>query len=172
MKMETTNKVKGNLNPEERAPFNLAAKVLRDAGFKQVLIFATRLGSADDAERINVNNKTELKKYGAHTFQKMDTVCMLASVGSHIEELVKTHPEEKKNVAYFLTRLIDAVIDDDPEAITSVTQIEADEETLFVMIVTMLEGLIKKTTKPRSYTRKINQVVASINLALRDTLLN
>ncbi len=60
----------------------------------------------------------------------------------------------------------------DPEAITSVTQIEADEETLFVMIVTMLEGLIKKTTKPRAYNRKINHIVASINLALRDTLLN
>ncbi|WP_071143036.1 hypothetical protein [Acidaminococcus timonensis] len=63
----------------------------------------------------------------------------------------------------------------DPEAITTVTQIEADEETLFVMIVTMLEGLIKRTTKPRpSYNRKIkiNQVVARINLALRDTLLN
>ena len=60
----------------------------------------------------------------------------------------------------------------DPEAITTVTQIEADEETLFVMIVTMLEGLIKKTTKPRFYNRKINQVVASINLALRDTLMN
>lgn len=58
----------------------------------------------------------ELKKYGAHTFQKMDTITMLASVGSHIEGLVKTHPEEKKNVAYFLTRLIDAVIGDDPEA--------------------------------------------------------
>lgn len=60
----------------------------------------------------------------------------------------------------------------DPEAVTTVTQIEADEETLFVMIVTMLEGLIKKTTKPRFYNRKINQVVASINLALRDVLLN
>lgn len=60
----------------------------------------------------------------------------------------------------------------DPEAVVSATRIEADEETLFVMIVTMLGGLIKKTTKPRSYTRKINQVVASINLALRDTLLN
>lgn len=116
MKNETMNKVKGTLTPEERAPFNLAAKVLRDAGFKQVLIFATRLGSADDAERIDVSDKMELKKYGSHTFQKMDTVCMLASVGSHIEELVKTHPEEKKNVAYFLTRLIDAVIDDDQEA--------------------------------------------------------
>lgn len=116
MKTETTNKVKETLTPEERAPFNLAASVLRNAGFKQVLIFATRLGSADDAERINVSDKKEHKKYGAHTFQKMDTVCMLASIGSHIEELVKTHPEEKKNVAYFLTRLIDAVIDDDTEA--------------------------------------------------------
>ena len=63
----------------------------------------------------------------------------------------------------------------DPESVVSATQIEADEETLFVMIVTMLEGLIKRTTKPRpSYNRKIkiNQVVARINLALRDTLLN
>lgn len=60
----------------------------------------------------------------------------------------------------------------DPEAITTVAQIEADEETLFVMIVTMLEGLIKKTTKPRAYSRKINHVVASMNLALRDVLLN
>lgn len=60
----------------------------------------------------------------------------------------------------------------DPEAITTVTQIEADEETLFVMIVTMLEGMIRKTTKPRAYNRKINHVAASINLALRDTLLN
>lgn len=115
MKKETMNKVKGTSTPEERAPFNLAASVLRNAGFKQVLIFATRLGSADDAEKIDVNDKTELKKYGTHTFQKMDPVCMLASVGSHIEELVKSHPEEKKNVAYFLTMLIDAVIDDDPE---------------------------------------------------------
>lgn len=116
MKNETTNKVKGNLNPEENAPFNLAASVLRDAGFKQVLIFATRLGSADDAERIDVSDEAEVMKYKSYTFQKMDTVCMLASVGSHLEELVKTHPEEKKNVAYFLTRLIDAVIGVDPEA--------------------------------------------------------
>lgn len=99
----------------EKLAFDLAASVLRDAGFKQVLIFATRLGSADDAERIDVSDRMELKKYGSHVFQKMDTVCMLASVGSHIEELVKSHPEEKKNVAYFLTRLIDAVIDDDAE---------------------------------------------------------
>lgn len=60
----------------------------------------------------------------------------------------------------------------DPEAVVSATQIEADEETLLVMIVTMLEGLIKKTTKPRAYSRKINHVVASINLALRDVLLH
>lgn len=60
----------------------------------------------------------------------------------------------------------------DPEAVVSATWIEADEEALFAMIVTMLEGLIKKTTKPRAYTRKINHIVASINLALRDTLLN
>ena len=60
----------------------------------------------------------------------------------------------------------------DPEAVVSAAQIEADEETLFVMIVTMLEVLIKKTTKPRAYSRKINHVVASINLALRYALLN
>lgn len=116
MKNETTNKVERNLIHEDRAPFNSAASALRDAGFKQVLIFATRLDSADDAERIDVSDKREVKKYGAHIFQAMDTVTMLASVGTHIEGLVKTHPEEKKNVAYFLTRLIDAVIGDDPEA--------------------------------------------------------
>lgn len=115
MKEKTTNKVERNLSHEDRAPFNSAASALRDAGFKQVLIFATRLDSADDAAGVDVNDKREVKKYGAHIFQAMDTVTMLASIGSHIEELVKTHPEEKKNVAYFLTRLIDAVIDDDPE---------------------------------------------------------
>lgn len=106
-------KVKGNLSPEERAPFNLADSVLRNAGFKQVLIFATRLGSADDAERIDLSDKMEQKKYGTHTFQKMDTISMLASIGAHIEALIKTHPEEKKNVTYFLMKLINAVIDDD-----------------------------------------------------------
>lgn len=62
----------------------------------------------------------------------------------------------------------------DPESVVSATRIEADEDTLFVMIVTMLEGLIKNTTKPRSYNRKIkiNQIVASINLSLRNTLLD
>lgn len=116
MKMETTNKVKGNLTPDEKAPFNLAASILRDAGFKQVLIFATRLGSADDAEEVDVNDKREVKKYGVHTFQQMDTVTMLASVGSHIEGFVQNHPEEKNKVAYFLSRLIDAFFGDDPEA--------------------------------------------------------
>lgn len=116
MKKETTNKVERNLNHEDKAPFNLAASALRDAGFKQVLILATRLDSADDAERIDVSDKTECKKYGAHIFQAMDTITMLASMGSHIEELVKNHPEEKKRVAYFVTRLIDVVIGNDPEA--------------------------------------------------------
>lgn len=60
----------------------------------------------------------------------------------------------------------------DPETVASATQIKADEETLFVMIIAMLEGMIKKTTKPRAYSRKINHVVASINLALRDVLLD
>lgn len=115
MKKETMNKVKGTLNPEERAPFNLATSVLRNAGFKQALIFATRLGRANDMKKIDKNDPKELEKYGPRVFQAMDTVTMLASVGSHIEELVKNHPEEKKNVAYFLTRLIDAVIDDDQE---------------------------------------------------------
>lgn len=116
MKKETMSKAKGTLTPEDKAPFNLAAKVLRDAGFKQVLIFATRLGSADDAERIDVSDRMELKKYGTYTFQKMDPVCMLASVGSHIEGLVKTHPEEKEKVTHFVMKLIDDIIGDDPEA--------------------------------------------------------
>lgn len=80
------------------------------------MIFATRLDSADDAERIDVSDKRELNKYGAHVFQVMDTVTMLASVGSHIEQLIKEHPEEKEKVAHFLMKLIDAVIGDDPEA--------------------------------------------------------
>lgn len=116
MKKETMNKVKGTLTPEEKAPFNLAASVLRNAGFKQVLIFATRLGSADDAERIDTSDRMELKKYGSHVFQAMDTITMLTSVGSHIEGLIKNHPEEKSRVAHFLMKLVDAVIGDDPEA--------------------------------------------------------
>lgn len=116
MKKEELNKTKRTLNPDDKAPFDLAASVLRDAGFKQVLILATRLDSADDAERIDVSDKRELKKYGSHVFQAMDTATMLASLGSHIEQLIKEHPEEKEKVAHFLMKLIDAVIGDDPEA--------------------------------------------------------
>lgn len=116
MKKKTTNKVERTLSPVEKADFDLAASALRDAGFKQVLIFATRLGSADDAERIDVSDKMELERYGACVFQAMDTICMLASVGSHIEQLIKEHPEEKKKVAHFVMKLIDDIIDDDPEA--------------------------------------------------------
>lgn len=112
MKKEELNKTKRTLNPKDKAPFDLAASVLQGAGFKQVLILATRLDSADDAERID---KRELKKYGAHVFQAMDTVTMLASVGSHIEQLILEHPEEKEKVAHFLMKLIDVIIDDDKE---------------------------------------------------------
>lgn len=104
-----------NDDAEIRA-FDLAASVLRGAGFKQVLILATRLDSADDAERIDVSDKRELKKYGSHVFQAMDTATMLASLGSHIEQLIKEHPEEKEKVAHFVMKLIDDIIDDDPEA--------------------------------------------------------
>ena len=106
----TTNKAM------EKAPFDLAASILRDAGFKQVLILATRLDSADDAERIDVSDKRELKKYGSHVFQAMDTITMLASVGSHIEGLIREHPEEKEKVAHFVMKLIDDIIDDETEA--------------------------------------------------------
>lgn len=116
MKKEELNKTKRTLNPDDKAPFDLAASVLRGAGFKQVLILATRLDSADDAERIDVSDKRELKKYGSHVFQAMDTATMLASLGSHIEQLIKEHPEEKEKVAHFVMKLIDDIIDDDPEA--------------------------------------------------------
>ena len=72
-----------NDDAEIRA-FDLAGSALQGAGFKQVLILATRLDSADDAERIDVSDKRELKKYGSHVFQAMDTVTMPASIGSHI----------------------------------------------------------------------------------------
>ncbi|MCH4096024.1 MAG: hypothetical protein LKE88_05205 [Acidaminococcus provencensis] len=97
----------------EKQAFDLAGSALQGAGFKQVLILATRLDSADDAERID---KKELKKYGSHVFQAMDTATMLASLGSHIGQLIKEHPEEKEKVAHFLMKLIDAVIGDDLEA--------------------------------------------------------
>lgn len=104
-----------NDDAEIRA-FDLAASALQGAGFKQVLILATRLDSADDAERIDVSDKGELKKYGSHVFQAMDTATMLASLGSHIGQLIKEHPEEKEKVAHFVMRLIDDVLGDDPEA--------------------------------------------------------
>lgn len=60
----------------------------------------------------------------------------------------------------------------DPESVISATRIEANEKMLFVMIITMLEALVKRTTEPCSYGRKINHVVASINAVLRDVLLD
>lgn len=115
MKEEALNKTKKTLNPEEKAPFDLAASALQGAGFKQALIFATRLGNADDTEKIDKSDRKKVERYGIRVFQAMDTITMLASVESHIERLIKEHPEEKEKVAHFLTRLIDAVIDDDPE---------------------------------------------------------
>lgn len=99
----------------EKQAFDLAGSALQGAGFKQVLILATRLDSADDAERIDVSDKGELKKYGSHVFQAMDTATMLASLGSHIGQLIKEHPEEKEKVAHFVMRLIDDVLGDDTE---------------------------------------------------------
>lgn len=80
------------------------------------MIFATQLENADDTKKINKSDPKELEKYGIRVFQAMDTVTMLASIGSHIEQLIKEHPEEKEKVAHFLMKLIDAVIGDDPEA--------------------------------------------------------
>lgn len=100
---------------DNKATLNLVASALQEAGFKQVLIIATRLGRADDAKKIDENDTKELERYGAHVFQVMDTVTMLASVGSHIEQLILEHPEEKEKVAHFLMKLIDVIIDDDKE---------------------------------------------------------
>lgn len=105
----TTNDAAG------KTGFILALKALEKAGFKQALIFATRLGHADDAKKIDLDDPKELEKYGPHVVQAMDTVTMLASVGSHIEQLIKEHPEEKEKVAHFLMKLIDNVLDDDKE---------------------------------------------------------
>lgn len=113
--MEIKGKIKLGNNAMEIRAIDLASSALQNAGFKQALIFATRLGRADDAKKIDKNNPKELEKHGLRVFQAMDTVTMLASVGSHIEQLIKEHPEEKKKVAHFLMKLIDAVIDDDKE---------------------------------------------------------
>lgn len=100
---------------DDKATLNLAASALKCAGFKQVMIFATRLEHADDTKKIDKNDPKELERYGACVFQAMDTVTMLASVGSHIEQLILEHPEEKEKVAHFLMKLIDVIIDDDKE---------------------------------------------------------
>ena len=99
-------------NAMEIRAFDLAASALQDAGFKQALIFATRLGNADDTEKIDKSDRKEVERYGIRVFQAMDTITMLASVESHIERLINEHPEEKEKVAHFLMKLIDAVIDD------------------------------------------------------------
>ena len=100
---------------DDKATLGLAASALRDAGFKQVLIIATRLGSANDAKKIDENDPKELEKYDVRVVQAMDTVTMLASVDAYIEQLIKEHPEEKEKVAHFIMKLIDAIIDDDTE---------------------------------------------------------
>lgn len=114
--METDVKIKLGNNAVEVRAFDQAASALQDAGFKQALIFVTRLGHAEDTEKIDKNDPKELEKYGLRVFQAMDTVTMLASVGSHIEQLIKEHPEEKEKVAHFVMKLIDDVLDDDKEA--------------------------------------------------------
>lgn len=100
----------------EKLAFDLAAGALQDAGFKQALIFATRLGNADDTEKIDKSDRKEVERYGIRVFQAMDTITMLASVGSHIERLIREHPEEKEKVAHFVMKLIDDIIDDETEA--------------------------------------------------------
>lgn len=100
----------------EKLAFDLAASALQGAGFKQALIFATRLGSADDTEKINKSDRKEVERYGLRVVQAMDTITMLASVSSHIERLIKEHPEERDKVAHFVLKLVEAVIGDDTEA--------------------------------------------------------
>lgn len=100
----------------EKQAFDLTASALQGAGFKQALIFATRLGRAEDTEKIDKSDRKEIERYGLRVVQAMDTITMLASVGSHIERLIKEHPEEKEKVAHFVMKLIDAVIGDDTEA--------------------------------------------------------
>ena len=113
--MEIEGKIKLGNNATEIRAFDLAASALQDAGFKQALIFATRLGHAGDMKKIDKSDPKELEKYGLRVFQAMDTVTMLASIGSHIKQLIKEHPEDKPKVAYFVMRLIDDVLDDDKE---------------------------------------------------------
>ena len=96
----------------EKLAFDLVASALQGAGFKQALIFATRLENADDTGKIDKSDRKEVEKYGLRVVQAMDTITMLASVGSHIERLMREHPEERDKVAHFVVKLGEAVIDD------------------------------------------------------------
>lgn len=99
----------------EKLAFDLAASALQGAGFNQALIFATRLENADDTKKINKSNQEEVEKYGLRVVQAMDTITMLASVGSHIERLIREHPEERDKVAHFVVKLGEALINGDTE---------------------------------------------------------
>lgn len=99
----------------EKLAFDLAASALQGAGFKQALIFATRLENADDTKKINKSDQEEVEKYGLRVVQAMDTITMLASVGSHIERLIREHPEERDKVAHFVVKLGEALINGDTE---------------------------------------------------------
>lgn len=99
----------------EKLAFDLAASALQGAGFKQALIFATRLENADDTEKIDKSDRKEVEKYGLRVVQAMDTITMLASVGSHIERLMREHPEERDKVARFVVKLAEAVMNGDTE---------------------------------------------------------
>ncbi len=100
----------------EKLAFDLAASALQGAGFKQALIFATRLENADDTKKINKSDQEEVEKYGLGVVQAMDTITMLASVGSHIERLIREHPEERDKVAHFVVKLGEAIMNCDTEA--------------------------------------------------------
>lgn len=99
----------------EKLAFDLAASALQGAGFKQALIFATRLENADDTEKIDKSDRKEVEKYGLRVVQAMDTITMLASVESHIERLMREHPEERDKVAHFVVKLAEAVMNGDTE---------------------------------------------------------
>ena len=114
--MEIEGKIKSTNETTEKQAFDLAASALQGAGFKQALIFATRLENADDMKKIDKSDHKEVEKYGLRVVQAMDTITMLASVGSHIERLIREHPEERDKVAPFVIKLAEAVLDDGPEA--------------------------------------------------------
>lgn len=99
----------------EKLAFDLAVNALQGAGFKQALIFATRLENADDTEKIDKSDRKEVERYGLRVVQAMDTITMLASVGSHIERLIREHPEESDKVAHFVVKLGEALINNNTE---------------------------------------------------------